>query len=845
MTDKKRATQAQRFNALFRSYSGARGEFTPTGKSASGKVEGDPRTRHDEGPTATHWNAHLRGTTGLGCLPLLDDGATVAWAALDIDVQGIDHAALEAEKNRQNIPGVVFASKSGGAHLVVFFREDVPASVARARLAEWAERLGHRGCEIFPKQEARAPGDSGNWLNMPYFGGERRAMIGGEWADAEAFLDHAGGTRVSPEQLFGSDPLAEGPPCLNEILRGGGPDRGHRNTFWFNYAVMLRKMYGDGFSEHLFDQNRESDDPLSPKEVQKIAESVSRGEYEGYQCQEQPLCGHCDAATCVTREFGIRGAGDVGRYVYVIGLKRFIDVETGEQFDKEQYDDQHPQPKGSAAKAFMRMGRKVLRTTFCPGGERFAGDALNLWRGNAGLPPDPAGDPAPFLDHLAYLVPEPDERAHLLRWLANVVQRPDRRANHGVMIVGGMGTGKSFIGRVMTQIVGRPYVSTPRTSDVKEKFNGWALAKILVVMDEVMDLGRLEITLRLKEMIADDWVSIRQPYVAPYEVPNYANFLVFTNSDDALKLEDGERRWFIIQSPAVARDAAYYKMLHDWADAGGAAAVAHNLRAFDLGDWNPKAVPPRTAAQVAMEYANLSPDFEAVQDLFTRGDFPFNGPLTVIAEVKEQARLPRRNNNWYVKTIAALGAEKLRQVRLPGLGRPVVYAMRDHDRWRDATDADAEAAAMDRTEAALYPALPDDAASAVRAGEMRAYIRGLSENERLDFLTRQAKAGNLLPLQAAADLGLGMLAEADPEVVAGALRAYAQANRAEDWARLTAGREMHRLLANALGKVIPMAEQMKAPDVENPAHILSRAMTRKTVGDSANPAENLRIRVPA
>lgn len=161
------------------------------------------------------------------------------------------------------------------------------------------------------------------------------------------------------------------------------------------------------------------------------------------------------------------------------------------------------------------------------------------------------------------------------------------------------------------------------------------------------------------------------------------------------------------------------------------------------------------------------------------------------------------------------------------------------------SDADAEANAMDRSEAALYPALPDDAASAVRAGEMRAYLRGLPENDRRDFLTRQAKAGNLLPLQAAADPALGMLAETDPEVVAGALRAYAQANRAEDWARLAAGREMHRLLANALSNVIPMAERMAAPDVENPAHILSLAMSRKTVGDSANPADNLRIRVPA
>ncbi|WP_371157101.1 hypothetical protein [Jannaschia sp. 2305UL9-9] len=161
------------------------------------------------------------------------------------------------------------------------------------------------------------------------------------------------------------------------------------------------------------------------------------------------------------------------------------------------------------------------------------------------------------------------------------------------------------------------------------------------------------------------------------------------------------------------------------------------------------------------------------------------------------------------------------------------------------TDSDAEATAMDRAEAALYPALPDDAGTAVKAGEMRAYLRGLSDTERRDFLTRQAKAGNLLPLQAAADPGLGMLAGADPEVVAAALRAYAEAHRAEDWARLANGREMHRLLDRALGQVIPLAERMAAPDVENPGYVLSLAMTRKLIGDSRNPADNIRIKVPA
>ena len=42
-----------------------------------------------------------------------------------------------------------------------------------------AEKLGFAGSEIFPKQDALAkPEDKGNWLNMPYFGGDATDRYG-------------------------------------------------------------------------------------------------------------------------------------------------------------------------------------------------------------------------------------------------------------------------------------------------------------------------------------------------------------------------------------------------------------------------------------------------------------------------------------------------------------------------------------------------------------------------------------------------------------------------------------------------------------------------------------------
>ena len=82
------------------------------------------------------------------------------------------------------------------------------------RLRGWAGRLGlPKKTEIFPKQAAA---DVGNWVNVPYFGGEatnRWAWLNGEPVTLEVFLDQAEGHRTTREGLLA-------------LPLGGAPERG-------------------------------------------------------------------------------------------------------------------------------------------------------------------------------------------------------------------------------------------------------------------------------------------------------------------------------------------------------------------------------------------------------------------------------------------------------------------------------------------------------------------------------------------------------------------------------------------------------------------------------------------
>ena len=300
--------------ALFAGLDRAHGVHITTKKAAEGaKQKGKAFTEHKP-VTAELWEQHLKGERGVGIVPIRDDG-TVYWSAIDVDVYGgeLDHAALEKKLLELRLPLVVMRSKSGGAHLVLFCAEPVPAKFVRVKLAAWAVLIGYAGVEIFPKQdEITRPGDVGNWLNMPYFDHAkttRYAIWDGKPLSAEEFLTKAATRRVTKEQLASFNTNSEGlfddgPPCLQHLVTHGFP-KGTRNRGLFNIGVLVRFSGSDDWKERLDAANRSyMSPPLSTPEVSTTIKSLSRKQYF-YTCSQDPLVSVCNKVLCKQRKYGI------------------------------------------------------------------------------------------------------------------------------------------------------------------------------------------------------------------------------------------------------------------------------------------------------------------------------------------------------------------------------------------------------------------------------------------------------------------------------------------------------------------------------------------------------------
>ena len=319
----------EKFKEIFRGLNVAYGKFIPSDTNDAGKLQGDNKIiRQPDGLPDKLWEDHLNGTNSLGIIPI-DENNECRWGCIDIDkYNGFDHKKLIQKIRDKQLPLIVFKSKSGGAHVFMFFTVPVKASLVQSRLKEFASFLGCAGSEIFPKQVKLLldKGQTGNYLNLPYFGGDNSTRCAlddeGNPCSLESFystyLTYAQ-NNADVEYIKQPDHFEDGPPCLNTLYHNGVPEGGRDETMT-NVAVYFKKSGKTEFLSELLNVNNQMcDPPLSQGQVQKIEQSVSKKEYD-YACNKEPLCSNCNRRECFRRKFG---KGETDLDVAPTGLEKY------------------------------------------------------------------------------------------------------------------------------------------------------------------------------------------------------------------------------------------------------------------------------------------------------------------------------------------------------------------------------------------------------------------------------------------------------------------------------------------------------------------------------------------
>lgn len=309
---------ALQFHTLFAGLERAHGHYDLSrSRYVEGqKVEGEGITIRS--PTTVElWEKHLAGTYGIGVCPIRDDG-TCRFGAIDIDqYDGLDHAEIDHKVQSLDLPLITCTTKSGGAHLYCFANEFVTAGLMRGKLMEWAVILGYGKVEVFPKQTRLASlNDWGSWINMPYFGSDKRMAIrDGAPVPVKAFPKLARLMSMTAVELKVAGPppdpveeewFTDAPPCLQSMARNGVPE-GSRNVMMFTICIYLRRRFGDDdWAEQADRYNQKFMMPaLGHKELGQIIRNASKKNYE-MKC-DGPLC---NRQICLTKKYGVGGGED-------------------------------------------------------------------------------------------------------------------------------------------------------------------------------------------------------------------------------------------------------------------------------------------------------------------------------------------------------------------------------------------------------------------------------------------------------------------------------------------------------------------------------------------------------
>lgn len=154
--------------------------------------------------------------------------------------------------------------------------------------------------------------------------------------------------------------------------------------------------------------------------------------------------------------------------------------------------------------------------------------------------------------HLALFLPDVRERQLFRAWLAHQYLHPGVKVRWAPLLKGCPGDGKSMFGELLELVLGVDNVKLMNADTIQTSpFSGWVEGQCVTVFEEVKFHGhnRYDVVNKLKPYIANNRVEKHGKGKDPGNIFNVTNYLMLTNHEDAIPIEEGDRRYFVLFSP--------------------------------------------------------------------------------------------------------------------------------------------------------------------------------------------------------------------------------------------------------------------------------------------------------
>jgi hypothetical protein len=409
----------------------------------------------------------------------------------------------------------------------------------------------------------------------------------------------------------------------------------------------------------------------------------------------------------------------IGRdYILVSHNKSFIDTESGEAISGDHLitkfapyiDESSHQRKLDAViqdRSVARVDYVRMRPGKPPGiVSEPPYKVFNIFRGYSVAPERNVtnDDVRPYLELTRLQVPDPIQRKYLLDWEAHTLQFPDKPKSTCPLMVSLMGgTGKSQRVQSLGSLLHESHFRVVSIEHLESRFNAWRDSTILAFVDEVESGNRAQANRVIKSIVGNEKYEREQKHEATRQESNFNNLYLTSNRLDAVRIDAGDRRYFVIeidddQHRAISSGFSFDEF-NKWLNENRHKLLGWFLNR-DLAGFDPYAPAPVTLAKMRMQGLAL-PTWEAQLDAELdelRGRF-FKD-IVCVAELSEhisqryrvnvsdghlvqwlrrrKARtLSRRHFEYVVRTRGSFSVDRVSIKATP-------WIVRNHSRWLSA-----------------------------------------------------------------------------------------------------------------------------------------------------------------
>jgi hypothetical protein len=169
-----------------------------------------------------------------------------------------------------------------------------------------------------------------------------------------------------------------------------------------------------------------------------------------------------------------------------------------------------------------------------------------------------------FLKLLKYICVEESIYTIMKSWIAHIIQKPYKKTNVAPIFYSRIGgVGKNAIVDGIMKLLGNVNCGTVESiEDIVKNFNAHLCNKLFIYGDEI-NANAKKVADKLKGVITRPEQNLEKKGVDSIKVADYTNWLFTTNNENCFKVEEGDRRLYLIKCPEIPLDKQDYKDFYE------------------------------------------------------------------------------------------------------------------------------------------------------------------------------------------------------------------------------------------------------------------------------------------